>query len=168
MIKIENNLTEYNAELPSWWKSGQRVRIIPKGENSFFVYKNSDARVAKAQIDEQNRLEIKTPNGFYDVLIHSKVCVRIIFNRGLDVDPNQDIPPETIDPRTASIYDLNYWFFRQAQSALQNKSIPKGFADAVKVMEHAYNNMRLERKGLTQRKMETREIIVEDDDDDED
>ena len=94
--------------------------------------------------------------------------MRIIFNRGLDVDPNKDIPPETIDPRTASIYDLNYWFFRQAQSALQNKSIPKGFADAVKVMEHAYNNMRLERKGLTQRKMETREIIVEDDDDDED
>lgn len=167
MIRIENNLTEYNAELPKWWSAGQHVRIIPKGENSFFIYKNNDTRVAKSVIDDNNQLKLKTPDGLYDVLIHSNVCVRIIFNRGIDVDPEQDIPPEDIDPRTCSVYDLNYWFFRQAQSALKNKTIPKGFADAVKVMENAYTNMRLERKGLTQRKMETREIIVEDDDDED-
>jgi hypothetical protein len=92
--------------------------------------------------------------------------VRLIFNRGLDVSPEEDIEIESIDPRTASVYDINYWFFKQAQRALKNNAIPRGFREAIKVMRDSYDEMRLERKGITQRKMETREIVVDSDDND--
>jgi len=100
------------------------------------------------------------------VLIHSDVCVRLVFNRGLDTSPEEDIEESDIDPRTASVYDMNYWFFKQAQRVLKNNAIPRGFQEAIKVMRDSFDEMRLERKGLTQRKMETREIIVDDDDED--
>lgn len=167
MIKIQNNTLIFNEELPDWWKDGQDIRIIPKENNSFFVYKYDNKKAEHTTIGEEGRIEIDTPDGWYDVLIHSKVCVRIIYNRALDVSPEEDIPVDDIDPRTASVYDLNYWFFKKAKEALKSNTVPRGFADAVKVMENAFFNMKLERKGLTQRKMETREIIVEDDDDED-
>lgn len=167
MIKIQNNTLEFNSELPSWWIQGQDIRIIPKENNSFFVYKYDSKRAEHSTIGDGGVITIDTPDGWYDVLIHSKVCVRLIFNRGLDVSPDKDIPVDNIDPRTASVYDLNYWFFRKAQEALKSGSVPRGFADAVKVMESAFYNMKLERKGLTQRPMETREIIIESDDDED-
>ena len=180
MIKIENFIVEPNAELPDWWKGGNRVRIISKDGTSFFIYHNDDPEKAHAEIQENRSLDIKgkskdhrrqPPDGYYDVMIHSTVCVRLIFNRGLDVSPEEDveiedIEIESIDPRTASVYDINYWFFRQAQRALKDKAIPRGFQEAIKVMRDSYDEMRLERKGITQRKMETREIVVEDDDED--
>lgn len=174
MIKIQNYIAEHNAELPDWWSFGHRVRIITKDGTSFFIYHNDDPEKAHAEIMENGNLDIKgkskdskrmPPDGYYDVMVHSAVCVRLIFNRGLDVDPDTDIPPEDIDPRTASVYDMNYWFFRQAQSCLKNKTIPRGFQDVIKVMRDSFYEMRLERKGLTQRKMETREIIVDDEND---
>lgn len=175
MVKIDNCILEPNDELPEWYVSGCFVRIIGKDNgSSFFIFKTDEQEKAHAVIREDKTLDIKgkskshlrnPPSGYYDVLNHSKVCFRLVFNRGLDVDPDTDIPPEDIDPRTASVYDMNYWFFRQAQSCLKNKTIPRGFQDVIKVMRDSFYEMRLERKGLTQRKMETREIIVDDDDD---
>lgn len=175
MIKIQNFTVEYNSELPDWWKGGNRVRIISKDGTSFFIYHNDDPEKAHAEIQENGWLDIKgkskdhrrqPPDGWYDVLKHSPVCVRLIFNRSLDVSPEEDIEEQEIDPRTASVYDINYWFFKQAQRALKDKTIPRGFQEAIKVMRDSYDEMRLERKGITQRKMETREIVVESDDED--
>lgn len=170
MIQIKDNIVENSTELPKWWTAGQQVRIIPKGENAFFIYKyaipkeKSSRSIGIVKIAKDGTLELKTIDGWYDVLVHSEVCVRLIFNRGLDVDKNKDIPVDDIDPRTADVYDLNYWFFKKAQTALKNDKIPKGFADAVKVMRESFHAMKLERRGITSRPMETREIIVEDDD----
>ena len=176
MIKIENFIVEPNSELPDWWKGGAHVRIIGKDNGtSFFIYCTDIVEKAHGVIADDKSLDIKgkskdrnrqAPPGYYDVLIHSNVCVRLIFNRGLDVSPEEDIEIESIDPRTASVYDMNYWFFRQAQKVLKDKAIPRGFQEAIKVMRDSYDEMRLERKGITQRKMETREIVVEDDDED--
>ena len=175
MIKIENCVLQPNEELPEWWVAGNRVRIISKDGTSFFFYHNDDPEKAHDEIQPDKTLDIKgksksnlrnPPDGYYDVLIHSPVCVRVIFNRGLDVSPEEDIEEQEIDPRTASVYDMNYWFFKQAQRALKDKAIPRGFQEAIKVMRDSYDEMRLERKGITQRKMETREIVVESDDED--
>lgn len=176
MIKIQNNILEYGVGLPDWWKGGNRVRIIPKDDNSFFFYHNDDPKKSHAEIQENGNLDIKgkskdqrrqPPDGYYDVMKHSPVCVRVIFNCSLDSSPDTDEQVQDIDPRTASVYDINYWFFKQAQRALKSKNIPRGFQEAIKVMRDSYDEMRLERKGITKRKMETREIIVEDDDDED-
>ena len=167
MVKIENGIIEYNQNLPSWWEAGQDVRVIIKPENTFFVYKCDMPSVPHQTLPESKNLEIKEmPDGWYDVLNHSNVCVCLIYNRPLSVAPTEEIEIKDIDPRVATTYDMNLWFFLQAKKALKDKSIPRGFADAIRVMENAYMNMKLERKGLTQRKMETREIVVDDDDED--
>lgn len=167
MIKIENNLLEYDeSQLPKWWQTGQTIRIIQR-DNSFFVYRNNDKRIAKQIIIDGGSLKINTPDGWYDVLEHSKDCVRLVFNRTLDKDPESTEQPADIDPRSASEYDLNYWIFRQSYNAIKEKNIPKGFGDAIRVLRDAYHVMRIERKGITERPMETREIVIEEDDDDD-
>ena len=176
MIKVENFIAQYGDGLPDWWQPGAHVRIIGKDNGtSFFIYCTDVIEKAHGVISDDKSLDIKgkskdhnraAPYGYYDAMVHSPVCLRLIFNRGLDVSPEEDIEIESIDPRTASVYDINYWFFRQAQRALKNNAIPRGFQEAIKVMRDSYDEMRLERKGITQRKMETREIVVESDDED--
>ena len=176
MVKIDNCILEPNDELPEWYVCGCFVRIIGKDNgSSFFIFITDEQEKAHAVVREDKTLDIKgkskshlrnPPSGYYDVLNHSKVCFRLVFNRSLDVSPDEEIDLENPDPRTCSVYDMNYWFFKQAQRALKDKAIPRGFQEAIKVMRDSYDEMRLERKGITQRKMETREIVVEDDDED--
>lgn len=167
MIKIENHRVVPNQNLPDWWIGGQDVRVIIKPDNAFFIYKCDMKSAPHTTLPEDKVLEIpEAQNGWYDVLNHSKVCVCLIYSRPLDISPEEDMEIKDIDPRVATPYDMNLWFFLQAKKALKDKSIPRGFADAIRVMENAYMNMKLERKGLTQRKMETREIVVDDDDED--
>lgn len=167
MLKIKDNHVEYNNELPGWWKPGQKVRIIDKKDNSFFIYRCENALTKHAIISDSNSLRLNTPDGWYDILIHSKVCVRVIFNRPLDVSPDENIPLDDLDPRTATEYDLHYWLFKLAKRNLVEGTVPRGFGEAVRTLRDSFHIMKLERKGISVREMETREIVVDDDGDDD-
>lgn len=166
MIKIENCVAYYDESLPAWWCAGGKVRVIHK-DNTFFIYQTPKSKLHNQHnIGEDKNLELEdAPDGWYELMVHSEFCIGLVYNRSLDSEPKK---AKTLDPRTATETDLNYWIFEKARDALESGHILKGFADAVKVMKDAFHTIKTETKSLEKRPMETREIVVESDSDEDD